>query len=83
MKKILIVLLFFISIFQSFSQYKFGKCIKVVDGDTYIFVTGKDTLKVRDAYINTPEKKNSVCNETQPFAIESTDKAKEENLRSL
>lgn len=55
-----------------------GKCIRVVDGDTYIFVTSKkDTLKVRDAYINTPETKNPACSEAQPFSAESTRKAKE------
>lgn len=55
-----------------------GKCIRVVDGDTYVFVTKKgDTLKVRDAYINTPEPKNSACSVAQPYSAESSQVAKE------
>lgn len=77
MKKILIVFLLLLSTLNVFSQFKYGKCIRVVDGDTYIFVTGKDTLKVRDAYINTPENKNSICGETQPYAKESSEIAKD------
>lgn len=50
-----------------------GKCIRVVDGDTYIFVTSKkDTLKVRDAYINTPEPKNAACSVAQPYSDKSS-----------
>lgn len=50
-----------------------GKCIRVVDGDTYIFVTSKnDTLKIRDAFCDTPEKKNPTCILEQPYSKESS-----------
>lgn len=55
-----------------------GKCIRVVDGDTYIFVTSKnDTLRIRDAFCNTPEPKNSVCSLAQPYSSEASQKANE------
>lgn len=78
MKKFALFLFFLFFSTVVFSQFKNGKCIRVVDGDTYIFVTtSKDTLKIRDAYMNTPESKNSACSEQQPYSTESTEKAKE------
>jgi len=77
MKKLFLALLMLCAILSTTAQIS-GKCIRVVDGDTYIFVTSKnDTLKVRDAYINTPEPKNSVCSLAQPFSAESSQAAKD------
>lgn len=72
MKKITIILTLLILAFTSKSQLLNGKVIRVVDGDTYIFVSTKnDTIRVRDAYANTPEGKNGACSKEQPFYKES------------
>lgn len=77
MKNLFLALLMVCAFIQVDAQIS-GKCIRVVDGDTYIFVTKKgDTLKVRDAYINTPEPKNAACSVAQPYAAESSQVAKE------
>lgn len=76
MKKLLLLITIFLT-FSVSAQFTSGKCIRVVDGDTYIFVTSKDTLKIRDAYMNTPETKNSACTKAQPYSNEATEKAKE------
>jgi endonuclease YncB( thermonuclease family) len=72
MKKLLLLSLLLASLICN-AQFVKGKCIRVVDGDTYIFVSKKgDTLRVRDAYSNSPEKKNSIVSVYQTFANEST-----------
>ena len=76
MKKLLLSLVFLALATVANAQFLTGKCIRVVDGDTYIFATAKDTIKVRDAYMNTPEPKNSVCSKPQPYSTESSDVAK-------
>jgi endonuclease YncB( thermonuclease family) len=73
MKKLISILLLLAITISLQSQFVKGKCIRVVDGDTYIFVSvGNDTLKVRDAFINTPEGKNGACSKEQPFYNEAS-----------
>lgn len=77
MKKLLLLLLVFLATATVANAQTFtGKCIRVVDGDTYIFATAKDTLRIRDAYMNTPEPKNSVCSTAQPYSAEASAIAK-------
>lgn len=77
MKKVFLLLCILVVNLTVNAQFLNGKCLRVVDGDTYIFATAKDTLKIRDAYINTPEPKNAACSLAQPFSAESSAKAKE------
>jgi len=77
MKNLFLALLCVCAFVQTEAQIK-GRCIRVVDGDTYVFVTTKnDTLKVRDAYINTPEPKNATCSVAQPYSEKSSQVARE------
>lgn len=76
MKKILLSLVFLALAITANAQTFTGKCIRVVDGDTYIFATAKDTLRIRDAYMNTPEPKNAVCSKAQPYSVEASAIAK-------
>jgi len=58
----LICIIFFLS---GCTQPHKGKIIKVIDGDTYVFKTGGDTLIIRMQGIDAPENK-------QPYSKEST-----------
>lgn len=66
------------------AQYIQGRCIRVVDGDTYMFaINNGDTIKVRDAYCNTPERKNAACKLEQPFGLAATLFAKDFLLNKM
>lgn len=82
MKKLFLSLLLVCAFINGEAQIS-GKCIRVVDGDTYLFVTSKnDTLRIRDAFINTPEPKNSACAVAQPYSAESSQIAREALLNN-